>query len=52
VRSDENVNTKRQRAATQFTEPNRRAAAGTLVDPAKYGGDGALMIAVGKVVLS
>jgi len=44
VQSDGNVNTKRQLAGIQFTESNRRAAAGILAHPAKYGGDGALMM--------
>jgi hypothetical protein len=46
------MSTKHQRAAAQFTESNRRAAAVILANPAKYGGDGAAMVEWARAVLA
>jgi hypothetical protein len=46
------MSTNHQRAAAQFAEANRRAAAVILEDPAKYGGEAAAMVEWARLVLA
>ena len=46
------MRTPHQRLAKQYSVANRTCAAIILADPAKYGGDGSLMVEWGKLVLA